>query len=381
MHAATIEDLHLPALVVDGPAITSNIDVMASYIRAAGFAHAPHAKSHMAPEIIRRQLAAGAWGITVANVDQAAVAKGAGARHILIANQVTGTADLHAVRAMAGEGVEVVLLVDNPDLVSLIDARSPRDGLRVQALVELGCRDGRSGARTLEAAVDAAEAVARSQSVELVGVETYEGLVGHDSEPATLRRVDEHLDRLADLATSVMRRGLVARSRPIVSAGGTRYLDRVVDRLGSLAGDADVVVRSGSYVTFGLPDESAGAASSVAFDGRVLRPALALWYEVISRPEPALVILNVGRRNIGDRWHGLRPDLLVQPDGSTQVPHGLQLFQVDDQHAYARLSDGLAPIGSRVRCALPHPWSLDRWRLLPVVDPQGRLEELWSTCY
>ena len=92
-----LNDLSPPTMVLKETALENNLAVMARYSAENGFLLAPHGKTTMAPELFRRQLAAGAWGITVANTDQAAVAFRSGAARVLVANQVVGRAAGRAV--------------------------------------------------------------------------------------------------------------------------------------------------------------------------------------------------------------------------------------------------------------------------------------------
>ena len=87
---------------------------MASLARREGFLLAPHGKVTMCPELFRRQLDEGAWGITVANVAQARVAAEAGAERILIANEVLARPDAAWIASVSGS-VEVFCLVDSVD--------------------------------------------------------------------------------------------------------------------------------------------------------------------------------------------------------------------------------------------------------------------------
>src|SRR5690349_18027373 len=61
---------------------------MAGWCEQRGVELCPHIKTTMTRPIVERQLAAGAWGVTVATVRQAGVALGWGLRRILIANEV-----------------------------------------------------------------------------------------------------------------------------------------------------------------------------------------------------------------------------------------------------------------------------------------------------
>ncbi|TMG87815.1 MAG: hypothetical protein E6H76_11120, partial [Betaproteobacteria bacterium] len=63
-------DLPLPLAVIRDSAIAHNHAWMRDFTASTGVLLAPHGKTTMAPQIFAQQLAAGAWGITVANVQQ-----------------------------------------------------------------------------------------------------------------------------------------------------------------------------------------------------------------------------------------------------------------------------------------------------------------------
>ena len=60
-----------PALVLDLAALERNIAAMAVYCARHGVALRPHAKTHKSVEVARRQLEAGAMGISVATIGEA----------------------------------------------------------------------------------------------------------------------------------------------------------------------------------------------------------------------------------------------------------------------------------------------------------------------
>jgi D-serine dehydratase len=63
-------DLPLPLAVIRDSALAHNHAWMRDFTASTGVLLAPHGKTTMAPQIFAQQLAAGAWGITVANVQQ-----------------------------------------------------------------------------------------------------------------------------------------------------------------------------------------------------------------------------------------------------------------------------------------------------------------------
>jgi D-serine deaminase-like pyridoxal phosphate-dependent protein len=80
-----LPDLATPCAVVDRDVLDRNVATMAARTRDRAMALRPHAKTHKCWEIARRQLAAGASGLTVATVSEAEIFVGAGCTDLFIA--------------------------------------------------------------------------------------------------------------------------------------------------------------------------------------------------------------------------------------------------------------------------------------------------------
>src|SRR6202050_3361393 len=84
------DELVTPALGLDIDAAQRNIDHMAGSLHEMGAATIrPHYKTHKSPEIARRQVAAGAGGLSMATVWEAAVLAGAGMDDLFVVNTVS----------------------------------------------------------------------------------------------------------------------------------------------------------------------------------------------------------------------------------------------------------------------------------------------------
>ena len=73
-------DLPLPLAFIRRRALVGNLKWMQDYANAHGVGLAPHGKTTMSPQLFRRQLDAGAYGLTFANVTQLHAGIAAGAR-------------------------------------------------------------------------------------------------------------------------------------------------------------------------------------------------------------------------------------------------------------------------------------------------------------
>ena len=110
------------------PRINHNIEVMRRFCQDAGVAIAPHGKTTMAPQLFERQLAAGAWGITAANAQQAALMVRLGVQRIFIANEVVDPAALTWLNDMlqADPRLEISWYVDSEAGLALAEASAGR---------------------------------------------------------------------------------------------------------------------------------------------------------------------------------------------------------------------------------------------------------------
>ena len=177
--------VRLPAFVLREAALAHDIRVMATFCREQGLSFAPHGKTTMAPAIFRRQLAAGAWAITVAHTWQAEVALKAGVDRILIANEVVDDAGLDWIGAtlLADSSTPaLIVLVDSVPGVERMAGRLAGCPRALPVLVDVGMQGGRTGVRTVDEAVIVAEAVdAARPTLQLAGVSFYEGVVSGDT--------------------------------------------------------------------------------------------------------------------------------------------------------------------------------------------------------
>ena len=71
-------------------ALAHNSGWMQRYLKATGALIAPHGKTTMSPQLFARQVADGAWAITLGSVEQVQVARQYGFSRLLLANQPVG---------------------------------------------------------------------------------------------------------------------------------------------------------------------------------------------------------------------------------------------------------------------------------------------------
>jgi len=378
MTATTSEvaDPPIPGLYLDLAAMETNVAVMQRWCAEAQAHLAPHIKTTMTREIVLRQLAAGAWGVSVATARQAELGAAWGARRVVVANEVVLPRDLHRLAALASatDAPEVYLFVDSVDGAAAAGAAS-RTSHPLRLLVDLGVPGGRTGVRSEADAVALAEYVARTHGVVLTGVAAYEGILTNDRDEATLAAIDRHCR--ASLALLERVRALLEVADPVFTMGGSAFPDRVV---GALArhrtedtGPITTVLRSGCYVTH---DHGTYAQVSPIIG---LQAALRVRAAVCSVPEPGCAVVAAGRRELPSDA-GL-PVLLTacSPDRTPRTPLRGTAVRMFDHHLVLTEVEGLH-VGDVVELGISHPCSaFDRWPGLTVLGPDGEPIASWRT--
>lgn len=372
-----------PILALDDAAMEHNLATMAGWCAEHGLRLAPHGKTTMAPRLFERQLAHGAWGITAANISQLRVYRAFGVRRVLLANELVDPRGLTwlADELDADPDFSFCCYVDSPRGVELMAAALAEHGgsRPVDVLVELGNEGGRTGARTAAQARELAEAVRARPELRLVGVAGYEGEVAHDVEESSLSAVDGYLRELRSLVAELAADGhFDGLDEVIVSAGGSAYFDQVAEALTRPWPEGLPVVpvlRSGGYL---LHDDGFyrirspfGRQHRLASSEAPFHPAMRIWAQVISRPEPDLALLTMGRRDVSFDQGFPEPQLLRAADGSArELPTGsCRVRGLADQHAFLELGGAEPEVGDWIAFGLSHPCTvLDKWTLIPVTE-------------
>jgi D-serine deaminase-like pyridoxal phosphate-dependent protein len=215
----SLDTLPTPALVIDGELVERNIDRLASYGQAHDIGLRPHTKTHKSVEIARRQLAAGAVGLTVAKVGEAEALLPAfddRAPDFLVAYPTVDPARASRVADLANRCTMRVAL-DTPAAIAALAGAASRAGTTVGVLVDLDVGPGRTGVPNVDALVSLAEAVTHAPGLRLDGIFFYPGHIWNPPAEQTTP-LQAVADTLSEACDRFDRHGL---SREIVSGGST----------------------------------------------------------------------------------------------------------------------------------------------------------------
>ncbi|MCF8587415.1 D-TA family PLP-dependent enzyme [Gordonia liuliyuniae] len=165
-----------PTVIVDVDILDRNIAAMADAVQANGLALRPHIKTHKIVEIARKQIAAGATGLTVATIGEAEVfadPSGAAVDDLFIAYPLWLTRSSAARLVAASEQARISFGVDSVEGVRNAGARLGDAARRFEVLIEVDSGHHRSGVHP--DGVTEIAAAADDAGLHVAGVFTFPG--------------------------------------------------------------------------------------------------------------------------------------------------------------------------------------------------------------
>src|SRR5580700_9506128 len=144
------DELITPALVLDIDAAQRNIDHRASELKQMGAATIrPHYKTHKSPDLARRQLQAGAGGLSMATVWEAAILAAAGMDDLFVVNTVAHPAKLRVLAELARDH-RVLVAVDEAANAAAHSAAAVAAGSTLGIMIEVDTGMDRCGVDTAQ---------------------------------------------------------------------------------------------------------------------------------------------------------------------------------------------------------------------------------------
>jgi D-serine deaminase-like pyridoxal phosphate-dependent protein len=207
--------LDTPAVVVDLDRMDARIASMAALMRDRGIALRPHAKTHKSVEVARRQLEAGAVGLTVATIGEAEVFADAGFGDLFIA---------YPVMARGPKADRLLRLASRCTLSVGADSTAGLDALAAavksaqgtfRVVIEIDSGGARTGVGPERAGSLAR--YAKDLGLEVVGAFTHEG---HGYKGTDLRQAAGE-DAVGGLAAAAESLRAVGIEPTVLSAGST----------------------------------------------------------------------------------------------------------------------------------------------------------------
>ena len=134
----------------------------------------PHYTTHTSPELAGRQLRAGAGGLSMATVWEAAVLAGAGMDDLFVVNTVSHPGKIRMLAELARDH-RILVAVDEAANAAAHSAAAVRAGSTLGIMVEVDTGMDRCGVDTAEDAVAVARQVTDLPGLRFEGITGYEG--------------------------------------------------------------------------------------------------------------------------------------------------------------------------------------------------------------
>jgi D-serine deaminase-like pyridoxal phosphate-dependent protein len=341
-------ELVTPALVLDIDAAQRNIDHMASELKSIGGATIrPHYKTHKSPDLARRQLAAGARGLSMATVWEAAILAAAGMDDLFVVNTVAHPAKLRAMAGLARDH-RILVAVDEVPNAEALSAAATAAGSTLGIMVEVDTGMDRCGVDS------AADALALARRVaDLPGLR-FEGITGYEGHCSLTRDNDLRHERqrlamtfFTGVAALLEADGIPC---PIRSAGGIATWNWTA------AFPGITEIQAGTYVVM---DNFHG----VMVPG--FEHSLTIQATVISR-QSGKVIVDAGNKSVAD------------PADVTIAGHDLPVFRFDEEHGIFDAAGGSPlQVGDTVALIPGYSPSTVNWYDAYHVVSDGVVVDIW----
>ncbi|MCZ8503342.1 amino acid deaminase [Vibrio lentus] len=382
------EDVSLPVAVIKQSALANNLNWMQSFADHHQVKLSPHGKTSMTPDFFRQQLENGAWGITVATPAQAEIAAMAGAKRIIMANQLVGKTNMAIIEQLIREfDVDFYCCVDSSVNVQQLNQYFANTKQTLKVLIEFGVPGGRCGCRSPQEVLELAQTIQDTPALSLAGIEVYEGVIHGDNAEQDIRTfLKQALTSVENLASD----GLIA-GQPIITGAGSAWYDVVAECLANLT-DYLAIIRPGCYAIHDtgiyLDAQSKVLQRAQANQGYAcelsgdLESALEVWAYVISRPEPTKLVVGLGKRDVAFDA-GLPIAERGYRNGEAISVKGLTSTAVMDQHTFVE-TDGSSEIevGDMIAFSTSHPClTFDKWRYIAIRDDDHQVTNWVETCF
>jgi D-serine deaminase-like pyridoxal phosphate-dependent protein len=316
-----INDIDTPAVLIDLDRAMANIARAQAHANAHAMKLRPHIKTHKLPFFAKKQVDAGAVGITCQKLGEAEVMADAGLTDIFLPYNILGAAKLARLAALHRRITISVTVDSDVSLAGLAAAFTDRTHA-LKVLIECDTGMGRCGVQSPDEALALARKIAAAPGLRFGGLMTY---------PAAGRQRDAE-EWLARAVQQLAAAGIACET---VTSGGTPDL--------WASGGNKVVTeyRPGTYIYLDRYQVAQGA-------GTENDCALTVLSTVVSHPTADRAITDAGSK-------ALTSDTLGMTGFGTLTGHpGALVTGLSEEHGTVTLNGAALSVGDRVRILPNH---------------------------
>lgn len=324
-----------PALVIDTVIADRNIQAMAKYTHGCGLALRPHSKTHKSIEMGRRQVAAGAVGLTVAKAGEAEVMAQA-TNDLLVAYPALDPFRANRIAELA-KTCTVRVAVDSLLACDSLAQAAQTAQVTLKLLVDLDVGFHRTGVQTAQQALELSQHIDQTSGISVDGLFSFFGHIiaapQHQEDElaqieAQIRAVIDHLHHHGIEATTVS-----GGSTP------TAFQSHLVPSL--------TEIRPGTYLYYDWISVGEGCCQIEDCAARMI-------CTVISNAVPGKIVLDAGSKTLTSDRHPTNPDMAGY--GHICEYPDARITRLSEEHGEVDLSqcDQRPALGERVHVIPNH---------------------------
>jgi D-serine deaminase-like pyridoxal phosphate-dependent protein len=314
---STVDQVDTPAALIERGRLEANLTRMQQAAAANGVSLRPHAKTHKAVQIARRQRELGAVGHTVAKLDEAEALVAGGLDDVFVCYPIVGEHKLERLFDLAGRA-RILAAVDSHLGVETLDAAARERNTGLEVVIEVDTGLDRAGVPVGPSLKELAAAVRQRSSLRLAGIATHEGYAYSLPDPVVRERTVRA--RLEELASAGKALGV-----PTVSSGATPSVLQTIDVPGITE------VRPGNYVFYDAMQVALGSAT-------IDDCALTVLTTVVEVRSATRAIVDAGSKALSSDAgvHGLK---LLSGYGSVLDRDDMKVGALSEEHGWLELDE------------------------------------------
>ncbi|MEO7650760.1 MAG: alanine racemase [Bryobacteraceae bacterium] len=184
----TKDVLPTPSMVVDIDLFDKNVKTMADYAKKAPIYLRPHVKVHKSVDVAKRQMAAGALGVTTATIAESELMSGAGIKGVLWTKQPASHNNVMRAIALTKRDPTFSFVIDDPVVADMVEQAAAAAKVKCRIAVSVFAGLTRQGIANGQPAVDLARKIHASKHMQLEGFMAYSGAASHTKGWAARRK-------------------------------------------------------------------------------------------------------------------------------------------------------------------------------------------------
>ena len=400
------DNVQFPILTLRESTFKKNIVSMSNYAKHNGVVLAPHCKTSMCPQILKKLNDLNYWGFTAANNQQLSMLLEMGIKKIIIANLITNKSNiinLFRLIEKYGYAKKVYLCVDSifgVNLLKYLSIQSKFKG-KLRILIETGFKHSRNGIRDLNTLKILAKNINKLPSnLMLCGVLFYEGAIREKNYNKTITKVNKFINFSLNSFEYLLKNKFFSNEELILSGGGSEYFDLVSKSFQKYKNleNIKLVIRPGSFIAYGHGYYSQRLANidkrgGLSINNKNIKatdlfhPSLELWAYIISMQDRNRAILNFGKRDVHfDLGYPIplaiyRKEKLIRKIYDTEIQ--CKIYKMSDQHAFLFYPNHLnIQIGDLIKFGITHPCvTIDKWDFFYMIDKKHTIIEGLKTFF